>query len=139
MKTARLTLLVILLASATSTLTNHHRVIYCGAPEVLSVYNNSLSQLDSRGRLPLSGEISGEINNVYQLVRHPGRPAELGCGDQAQFVYAKLEAVPGWTFELKYEYGFKSPILFPHQWIEGRGPQGQTADIDPWADRVEIR
>ena len=138
-KAARVVFLLILLAASVSTLTNHRRVLSCEAPEVVAQYDKAIAQLDANGRLPLAGEISGEINNAYQFVRHPAHPDTLGCGDQTQFVYARLSQIPGWKFEMRYEYGLNSPILLPHQWITGRGPHGEIAQIDPWADRVEIR
>jgi hypothetical protein len=138
-KLARLTFLLLLLAASVSTLTNHRRALYCPAPEVASVYSDSIAQLDAMGRLPLSGELSGELNNAYQIARHPADPAKLGCGDQAAFVYARLSQLPGWKFKMEYVYGLSSPILLPHQFITGRGPHGEIATIDPWADRIEVR
>lgn len=136
-KALRVLLLLVLLIASVSTLTIH-RCSVSSASEVSSTYQSAITELDSMGRLPLTGEVSGEINNAYQFVKHPGHADHMGCGDQASFVYTKLAHIPGWSFKIRYEYGFSSPILLPHQWIEGHGPEGQIAEIDPWADRIVI-
>jgi len=138
-KAGRAALLLMLLAASVQTLTTHRRAISVRAPEVTSTYENAIVQLDRMGRLPMTGEVSGEINNLVQFVSHPSRPDALGCGDQASYVFAQLQTIPGWTFEMRYEFGLSSPILLPHQWITGHGPNGEHAEIDPWADRIEIR
>jgi hypothetical protein len=125
--------LVLLLIAAVWTLTHHDRET-ADTTQIRSIYQSAIVQLDAMGRLPMKGAVAGEINNAYQLVRHPGRPEVLGCGDQAAFVYARLNNVPGWSFEMRYEYGVSSPILLPHQWITGHGPNGRTVQIDPWSD-----
>lgn len=127
-------MLMMLLAAAISTFVNHNRGTSTDSAMIpRTVFQASMTALDAAGRLPLNGDVAGELNNAYQFLSHPGTPAALGCGDQAQFVYAQLEQVKGWRFEMRYEYGLKSPILLPHQWITGYGPKGQTVEIDPWA------
>lgn len=133
---ARLVLLGILLIAAVATLRQHNRSTPQTA-QVFSVYSAAIQQLDAHGRLPLDGDVAGEINNLYQVVRHPANPALMGCGDQAAFVYARLSTISGWVFEMRYESGLRSPILLPHQWITGHGPHGETVQIDPWSGRFE--
>lgn len=94
----------------------------------------TVAKLNAEGRLPLSGYAGGMLNNLVQTASGHARP--LGCGGQAEELYKALNAArpAGWTFEFKYEYGFKSPILLPHQWIEAHGPNGEVVALDAWAN-----
>lgn len=130
---AELVFLMVLLAASIGTLMQHNSIRPDASP-VYSVYTLAVNQLDAAGRLPMNGALAGEINNAYQFFTHPTQPARLGCGDQAAFVYARLSQIKGWSFEMRYAYGFASPILLPHQWITGHGPNGQTVQIDPWSN-----
>ena len=98
----------------------------------------SIEEMNRQGRLPLDGIAGGMLNNIWQTVSHPSDPSRLGCGWQANYLLAKLQGAPGWHFELRYEVGLSSPILLPHQWLTGHGPDGRVIQIDPWDGVTEI-
>ena len=97
-----------------------------------AILRDSIVEMNREGRLPVNGIAGGMANNVWQTISHPSDPSRLGCGWQANHVLPKLQRIPGWTFELRYEVGFSSPIFLPHQWIIAHGPHGRILQIDPW-------
>lgn len=102
------------------------------------VFNATVQELNHMGRVNGSGKAAGMVNNLWQTVRHPSNPEALGCGGQAEYLKAKLLAdFPTWTFESRYEYGIKSPIVLPHQWLTAHGPHGETITVDPWQNKFE--
>jgi len=103
------------------------------------ILRESIAEMNHRGRVPIDGVVGGMINNAWQTVSHPADPSRLGCGWQSNFLLSKLQAIPGWTFELRYEFGFSSPIFLPHQWITAHGPRGRFVEIDPWEGITEAR
>lgn len=105
--------------------------------EMRAILANSLLEMNRAGRLPLSGVAGGMANNVWQTVSHPADPSRLGCGWQSGYLLTRLQTIPGWHFEQRYEVGFSSPILLPHQWLTGYGPNGRVVQIDPWEGIAE--
>lgn len=128
-KATRILVLMFLWFVAAATLQYHRQVR--GLNDVTTVMQNTMRDLDQRGRIPLVGYAGGMINNVWQTAT--GHAEDLGCGGQASLLYTRLQGVPGWHFQMRYEYGFKSPILLPHQWVTGYGPHGEVVDLDPWS------
>jgi hypothetical protein len=106
--------------------------------EMRAAVRQSVLEMNEQGRLPLNGIAGGMVNNIWQTVSHPSDPSRMGCGWQAEYVRAKLAGIPGWRFEERYEVGFRSPILLPHQWLTGYGPNGRVIQIDPWDGITEL-
>jgi hypothetical protein len=107
--------------------------------QMRAILQQSIAEMNAQGRLPLTGVAGGMVNNIWQTISHPNDPARLGCGWQSDFVLNRLNGMPGWRFEHRYEVGFNSPILLPHQWLTGYGPNGQTIQIDPWDGITEAK
>jgi len=105
--------------------------------EMRAILAQSLLEMNHDGRLPLSGIAGGMANNVWQTVSHPTDPDRLGCGWQSSYLLTRLQVISGWHFEQRYEVGFSSPILLPHQWVTGHGPNGRVVQIDPWEGIAE--
>ena len=134
-KAVKVAVLFLLLVAAVNTLVLHDRVVASnGATEVLSRYDLIRAELNSRGRLPMSGYVAGEINNLWQVARHPMSPGDNGCVDQTEYTMNHLGDIPGWHFRMRSAVGLDSPILLPHYWVEGIGPRGQVVEIDAWGD-----
>lgn len=133
MKNTNATRLVVLTGLLLATLWAANLHVETRQAKLEQAVHATIAKLNAEGRLPLRGYTGGMLNNLVQTVRGEARP--LGCGGQAEELYKALNAarLPGWTFTFKYEYGFKSPILLPHQWIEARGPNGETVELDAWS------
>lgn len=106
--------------------------------EMRAILAQSLLEMNHDGRLPLSGIAGGMANNVWQTISHPADPERLGCGWQSSYLLTRLQTIPGWRFEQRYGVGFSSPILLPHQWLTGYGPNGRIVQIDPWEGIAEV-
>jgi hypothetical protein len=106
--------------------------------QMRAVLRQSIAEMNEQGRLPLDGIAGGMLNNIWQTVSHPAEPSRMGCGWQSNYVRARLQRIPGWRFEKRYEVGYSSPILLPHQWITAYGPGGRVIQIDPWDGVTEI-
>lgn len=105
--------------------------------EMRAILRRSIVEMNAQGRLPLSGAAGGMANNVWQTISHPSDPRRLGCGWQSEFLLMRLSGLKGWTWKERYEYGISSPILLPHQWLTGYGPNGRIVQIDPWEGVAE--
>jgi hypothetical protein len=100
-----------------------------------AAFDAGISALNSKGRLPLSGEGGGAVNNIWQCARAlAGRPM-YGCGGQAAYMYGEMNNLQlngNWTFNYIYR------AFPPHQFITATMPGSPSILIDPWKNIFEV-
>jgi hypothetical protein len=94
-----------------------------------AAFDAGIGALNSKGRVPGSGEAGGAINNIWQCARGITGHPMYGCGGQAAYMYGVMDGLQlnsKWTFNYIYR------AFPPHQFITATTPGGPTVTIDPW-------
>jgi RHS repeat-associated protein len=105
-----------------------------------NAFNQTIQSMNQQGRVPMSGTLGGVINNIWQCIRNPLNPSQLGCGGQAAQVYGVVNNLPlqnTWSIQMNYVYLTTGHIL-PHQYVTASTSCGLTVQMDPWKNSFQV-